>query len=876
MKRLFSILLCVSILLSTMCSVVFGAVTETATTVVKYDFESDVNDAAGTALTGTAIAGTDFEGIAGLGTRMYSAVKGSTFVFRTKSDAQATVGTSMGFNAGTSNYFAEISFDYAYADMSDNSPKILVETYHSTTNTNEGTLATLRLDPRASKDNITLTDKANTNVLVGAETVKLSDFSDKNIELEKQVYRVRMIFGTVNKTLTIYINGKLLCAGNFVTGDNKFNYIKGFKIDTNPFYLDNLEMIEYTAANSAAAGYVNKDALIFKIRSNAANENAGVKTAVANALTEYNNSASTDDTVAAAIEAIDDAIDASTKSPEEIEREAKQEMAAEAVTTAMISDHSNYITEASISLPSTFELTGDYAGEVCDITWSSDKPNIINPVSGKVTRVNSNQYVKLTADIGMGEDTDFSATKELTVRVLADGSILIDGEVYKSAKLPTATTEKFLVSVQGLANTSYTVSCGTKSTYLTAVTDIYGNADFEFPITLSTNTEENKRSTRIWKDSGRDTEVVEADNVKLTVICVDTNTVVVDSFAYDYGEYELGIPVPESELKSVTLLAKEDIAANSATLIVGLYKGGILENASVQPIADAMSIGQKKEVPLATEIAIPSTAYTVAAFVMNDLSTLKPLADKKEVVVAEAYSAEPVVFVAGDSTAETYGDSWYPKQGYGQVLGEFISGATVVNHAKSGASAKSFINDGRLDAIQKSMKPGDYLLFEFGHNDDPMEVDVYKTYLAQYVAAANAVGATPIVMTSVPRCETTEGVFNPNKGMLGDYIEAISGFATDQKIQMIDLAKYVSEYYNTLKANNDDNDAAAFAELEKLYMVFEAGSSDFENAVAERYTEKASDDHTHLSEKGADFIADYIAHQLEILSEDFTYVPKAK
>ena len=96
-------------------------------------------------------------------------------------------------------------------------------------------------------------------------------------------------------------------------------------------------------------------------------------------------------------------------------------------------------------------------------------------------------------------------------------------------------------------------------------------------------------------------------------------------------------------------------------------------------------------------------------------------------------SAAPVVYLAGDSTVMTYYSGSYPKQGWGGRLpGYFLPGVSFSNHAIGGRSSKSFYDEGRLSTILLSIKPGDYLFIQFGHNDgnaDPkLHTDPFTSY----------------------------------------------------------------------------------------------------------------------------------------------------
>ena len=61
---------------------------------------------------------------------------------------------------------------------------------------------------------------------------------------------------------------------------------------------------------------------------------------------------------------------------------------------------------------------------------------------------------------------------------------------------------------------------------------------------------------------------------------------------------------------------------------------------------------------------------------------------------------------------------WLPAYlGWGQYLQKSLKGATVVNDAIAGRSARSFTNEGRFQAIVDVVQPGDIVVIEFGHND---------------------------------------------------------------------------------------------------------------------------------------------------------------
>jgi pectinesterase len=161
------------------------------------------------------------------------------------------------------------------------------------------------------------------------------------------------------------------------------------------------------------------------------------------------------------------------------------------------------------------------------------------------------------------------------------------------------------------------------------------------------------------------------------------------------------------------------------------------------------------------------------------------------------------VYVAGDSTASTYVRSLAPRTGWGQALPVFMaSNAVVVNVAKSGASSKSFIDLGRLDHILGLIKPGDYLLISFGHNDEKVDdptrytepSTTYKSYLSQYIDKSRAKGAIPVLITPVERRHFgSDGVISPSHGA---YPAAMRELAAAKGVPLVDLTASSTALWN--------------------------------------------------------------------------------
>ncbi|MGW7056581.1 rhamnogalacturonan acetylesterase [Streptomyces sp. NPDC054887] len=153
------------------------------------------------------------------------------------------------------------------------------------------------------------------------------------------------------------------------------------------------------------------------------------------------------------------------------------------------------------------------------------------------------------------------------------------------------------------------------------------------------------------------------------------------------------------------------------------------------------------------------------------------------------------VYIAGDSTAADKYRSEAPESGWGTALPFFLhEHLRVSNHAVNGRSSKSFIDEGRLTPILDAVRPGDFLLVQFGHNDqkraDPARYTEpwtsYREHLLQYVTGARARGALPVLLTSVERRRfDAAGTALPTHG---EYPEAVRALAAERDVPLLDIA----------------------------------------------------------------------------------------
>jgi lysophospholipase L1-like esterase len=192
------------------------------------------------------------------------------------------------------------------------------------------------------------------------------------------------------------------------------------------------------------------------------------------------------------------------------------------------------------------------------------------------------------------------------------------------------------------------------------------------------------------------------------------------------------------------------------------------------------------------------------------------------------------IVLAGDSTV-TDDSGW--GAGFKKLVAE---GVEVVNTAANGRSSKSFIDEGRW--AEALAKRGQYYLMQFGHNDEPgkgpeRETDPKTTYRANmstFVDDVRAIGATPILVTSlVRRLYKEDGTIRTTQT---PYVEAVRALAAEKKVPLIDL--HATSLADAESAGDD-----VWADLSPR-------------------DEKGQVDRTHLNAKGSEVVGRMVADAL--------------
>jgi sialate O-acetylesterase len=230
-------------------------------------------------------------------------------------------------------------------------------------------------------------------------------------------------------------------------------------------------------------------------------------------------------------------------------------------------------------------------------------------------------------------------------------------------------------------------------------------------------------------------------------------------------------------------------------------------------------------------------------------------------ILAAPLWSKPTLYLIGDSTVR---NSTGGQTGWGDPLvAEFDPAKVeVVNRAIGGRSSRKFITEGRWDAVMAHLKPGDFVLVQFGHNDGgplndercrasikgiggksekivrqtdgkPETVQTYGWYLTKYIRDAKSKGAFPVIVSPIPRNIWKDGKIGRSDKDYGLWAKLT---ADQERVLFIDLNGLLADRFESLG----------------------------QEKTAEFY---AGSDHTHTCPKGAAFMAVVMAEAIRSLTD---------
>ncbi|QIL77701.1 rhamnogalacturonan acetylesterase [Hymenobacter sp. HDW8] len=190
----------------------------------------------------------------------------------------------------------------------------------------------------------------------------------------------------------------------------------------------------------------------------------------------------------------------------------------------------------------------------------------------------------------------------------------------------------------------------------------------------------------------------------------------------------------------------------------------------------------------------------------------------------QSAETKPTLYLIGDSTVN---NSHLPQMGWGSKLGGFFDTTriAIANHAMAGRSTRTFVSEGRWRRVDSLLRPGDFLIMQFGHNEGSEPdttkagrrgvlrgtgeetksltwpngrqetVHTYGWYLRSFIRGAKAKGATPIVASMIPRNQWKDGKVKRANQDFGKWAAEV---AQQEGVQFIDLNKITADKYDKM------------------------------------------------------------------------------
>ena len=218
-------------------------------------------------------------------------------------------------------------------------------------------------------------------------------------------------------------------------------------------------------------------------------------------------------------------------------------------------------------------------------------------------------------------------------------------------------------------------------------------------------------------------------------------------------------------------------------------------------------------------------ARGIDACTQSDLrGYLKPLDLPKQDFVRE--EGKPALIVTGDSTIQNTDSDPDGMWGWGSVLETVFdpSKITLVNAGKAGRSARTFLDEGRWDRVYNSIRPGDFVVIQFGHNDfgpinrPPYRAELpgtgdesenyfmpdkrmyqviysYGWYLKKFIDDVREKGGTPILLSPTPRNEWPGGKIERRDDFYGPWLREV---ARETGVDFVDMHNITADYYDTI------------------------------------------------------------------------------
>jgi lysophospholipase L1-like esterase len=263
------------------------------------------------------------------------------------------------------------------------------------------------------------------------------------------------------------------------------------------------------------------------------------------------------------------------------------------------------------------------------------------------------------------------------------------------------------------------------------------------------------------------------------------------------------VKVPEGNYQVTVALG--DPAGSSLTTVKAELRRLMLQRihtANGEVVSRTFNVAIRRPSYPGGEVRLKPREKTTEAWSWDDKLTLEfcdehPAVHSVEITPVPAL---PTLYLIGDSTMTDQPRE--PHNSWGQMITRFFGpGIVVASHAESGESARDFIGEHRWPKVMSLLKAGDFVMIQFGHNDqhdrgpDPGAYASYTTFMKKYVADVRGRGATIILVTPMNRL-AFQG--NTVVNTLGDFPDAVRKICREENVPLVDLNAMSKVLYEAL------------------------------------------------------------------------------
>jgi lysophospholipase L1-like esterase len=292
-----------------------------------------------------------------------------------------------------------------------------------------------------------------------------------------------------------------------------------------------------------------------------------------------------------------------------------------------------------------------------------------------------------------------------------------------------------------------------------------------------------------------------------TIVCQDRGgkNVLRSDFCTSDRPFYFSVALPEGNYNVTVTFG--DLLSDSDTTVKAELRRLMLERVQTAPgkfVTRTFTVNVRtSKIAGDGEVKLKDREKTTEQWAWDEKLTLEFNNSRPVVNAIEITSADdaPTIYLLGDSTVCDQPSE--PYASWGQMLPRFFkSGVAIANNAESGESLRSSLGAHRLDKVLSTMKKGDYLIIQYGHNDEKEKgegvgaLTTFKADLKKFVAEARKKGGIPVLVTPVQR-----RTFDANGKITnshGDYPEAFHQVALEDNVTLIDLHGMSTTFYDAL------------------------------------------------------------------------------